>query len=592
MTSPSPHLTQWARERERGGSLPLRMMTWLSLHLSHGLGELILLPVTGWFLATSPAARAASRDYLRRVLGRPVRAADIARHFFTFAQAILDRVFFLAGQAERYETEVEGLDHLLTHIEAGRGCVLLGAHLGSFDAMRALGRHAPVRVRPAMFRANAGALTAILDRLDPVLAARIIDIGRPEAMLQVREALADGDLVAFLADRATDPRRLIALPFLGAPALFPAGPFQIATMLRAPMVMFHGIRTGRRRYVLRFEPLPGDGARTEASFPCAPLSPVHAPVLSTVHAPVPLPRHPPARPGDLSRHGAWTDPPVKPGDDGQKKPGDDGAKERGGEREKERTSTGTESPASNRATALHETMTAYVARLETMCRAHPFQWFNFHDFWRPDTMPRTPPHTTPGRAPHRALTALALSVALLAAPGTARAADDPSALLDTIMGLLAARPGHQNTFREEKTVPHLTRPLVSSGVLIYRRPDHMEKRTLSPLREDLVVDGRRASVTAGDNPPHVLDVDAHAELRVVIDTFIGILSGDLNRLRADFDVTAEGSTALWRITLLPRGPEARKLLRGASVTGRAGAVREVRLLLPRDHWDVMTVDGE
>ena len=237
-------------------------------------------------------------------------------------------------------------------------------------------------------------------------------------------------------------------------------------------------------------------------------------------------------------------------------------------------------------------MTAYVARLETMCRAHPFQWFNFHDFWRPDTMPRTPPHTTPGRAPHRALTALALSVALLAAPGTARAADDPSALLDTIMGLLAARPGHQNTFREEKTVPHLTRPLVSSGVLVYRRPDHMEKRTLSPLREDLVVDGRRASVTAGDNPPHVLDVDAHAELRIVIDTFLGILSGDLNRLRADFDVTAEGSTALWRITLLPRGAEARKLLRGASVTGRAGAVREVRLLLPRDHWDVMTVDGE
>ena len=588
MTSPSPHLTQWARERERGGSLPLRMMTWLSLHLSHGLGELILLPVTGWFLATSPAARAASRDYLRRVLGRPARAADIARHFFTFAQAILDRVFFLAGQAERFATEVEGLDHLLTHIEAGRGCVLLGAHLGSFDAMRALGRHAPVRVRPAMFRANAGALTAILDRLDPALAARIIDIGRPEAMLQVREALADGDLVAFLADRATDPRRLIALPFLGAPALFPAGPFQIATMLRAPRVMFHGIRTGRRQYVLRFEPLPGNWARMEASFPCVSLStvdapllpPVHAPVLS-VHAPVPLPRHPP----------------VEPGDDGGKKPGDDGAKERGGEREKERTSTGTESPASNRATALHQTMTAYVARLETMCRAYPFQWFNFHDFWRPDTMPRTPPPTMPSRAapahaPHRALMALALVAALVAAPGTVRAADDPSALLDTIMGLLAARQSHQNTFREEKTVPHLTRPLVSSGVLIYRRPDHMEKRTLSPLREDLVVDGRRASVTAGDNPPHVLDVDAHAELRIVIDTFLGILSGDLNRLRADFDVTAEGSTALWRITLLPRGAEAQKLLRGASVTGRAGAVREVRLLLPRDHWDVMTVDGE
>ena len=519
----TPSLTPWARARERGGSLPLRAMTWLSLRLSQGLGEAILLPITGWFLLTSPAARAASRDYLTRVLDRPARMTDIARHFFSFAQAILDRAFFLAGQAERYDIQVEGLEHLLPHIKAGRGCILLGAHLGSFDAMRALGRQAPVRVRPAMFRANAGALTAILERLDPALAARIIDIGRPEAMLQVREAIADGDLVAFLADRATDPRRLVAMPFLGAPARFPTGPFQIAAMLEAPLVLFHGIRAGRRRYVLRFEALPGD---------------------------------------------------------------------EGG----------------NRAAALHQTMSAYVARLEAVCRAHPFQWFNFHDFWRPDPAVPTAPRSSPGRAVHRSLLLAALLSMVSGVPGSlvppgftfqgvfpsgqTHAAEDPSALLNTIMRMRAARPGHTNAFREEKTVPRVTRPLVSTGVLVYRRPDHMEKRTLSPIREDLAVDGRRASVTAGDSPPHVLDVDAHAELRVVIDTFLGVLSGDLARLRADFDVTAEGSPAQWRITLLPHGADARKLLRSATVTGQEAAIREIRLLLPGDHWDVMTVDAE
>jgi predicted LPLAT superfamily acyltransferase len=162
------------------------------------------------------------------------------------------------------------MEHLRTHIEAGRGCVLLGAHLGSFDAMRAVARSSPVHLRPAMYRANAGALTAIMERLDPELAAQIIDIGKPGAMLQVRECLERGDLVAFLADRATDPKRLIAMPFFGDPALFPTGPFQIATMLRAPMVMFHGIRTGRRRYLLRFEPISEPSPPADPDFTAGP----------------------------------------------------------------------------------------------------------------------------------------------------------------------------------------------------------------------------------------------------------------------------------------------------------------------------------
>jgi predicted LPLAT superfamily acyltransferase len=262
-------LSLWASERERGSAFLLRPMAWVSLSLSQVLAEGMLLPITAWFLVTSPGARAASRDYLRRALDRPARINDIARHFFEFARVILDRAHFMAGRAHHFETEFEGLEHLNQHIEAGRGCVLLGAHLGSFDAMRAMARSAPVHVRPAMYRANAGALTAIMERLDPQLAADVIDIGKPGAMLQVRESLERGDLVAFLADRATDPRRLIAMPFFGEPAMFPTGPFQIAAMLRAPVVMFHGIRTGRRHYLLRFEPLSGSGSerpadRTEA----------------------------------------------------------------------------------------------------------------------------------------------------------------------------------------------------------------------------------------------------------------------------------------------------------------------------------------
>ncbi|MSP01566.1 MAG: hypothetical protein EXR07_11045 [Acetobacteraceae bacterium] len=505
-----PSLSHWARERERGSSSLLRAMVWVALSLSQVFAEALLVPITAWFLATSPASRAASRDYLGRALGRPVRMTDIARHFFEFARVILDRVFFLAGRAGDFHTELEGLEHLNAHIEAGRGCILLGAHLGSFDAMRTVARGSPVQVRPAMYRVNAGALTAIMERLDPQLAAQIIDIGKPEAMLQVRESLDRGDFVAFLADRATDPRRLIAMPFFGAPALFPTGPFQIAAMLRSPVVMFLGIRTGRRRYLLRFEPLPSAGPLAD---------------------------------------------PIRP---------------------------------AGQAEALRQTMSGYVSRLEAACRAYPFQWFNFYHFWRQVA----PNGSTGGKEPRRALLTAMLGATVFVPRGPVQAADDPSRLLNTLMRMLAEKTARQTAFHEEKTIPNLTKPLVSSGVLVYRYPDHLEKRTTSPIREDLVVEGRRASMTGGGADTHVVDIDAHAELRVVIDTLLGVLSGNLTMLRLDFDVTVEGDAANWRIDLLPRGKDAPRFLRNASITGHQSAIREIRLLLPHGYWDVLTLSGE
>ena len=65
-----------------------------------------------------------------------------------------------------------GCEAVTEMVNAGRGCILLGSHLGSFDVLRAFGRTAPVRVSPVMFRRNSGHLTRLLERLDPELARR------------------------------------------------------------------------------------------------------------------------------------------------------------------------------------------------------------------------------------------------------------------------------------------------------------------------------------------------------------------------------------------------------------------------------------
>lgn len=243
----------WAARRERGSRVLLRLMIRISLGLGRPAGDALLTPITAWFVLASPAARAASREFLGRVLGRPARTREVWRHFRAFAAAILDRVFLLAGRTQGFDIRVSGLVLLEGALAGGRGAILLGAHLGSFEVLRVFGRTAPVAVRALMFRANAGALTSLLAELDPALAAAVIEIGAPGAMLEVRDSLGRGEMVGILADRSPGAGRMVAVPFLGAAARFPAGPFILAGVLDAPVLLFWGIRTGPRRYEIRFE---------------------------------------------------------------------------------------------------------------------------------------------------------------------------------------------------------------------------------------------------------------------------------------------------------------------------------------------------
>ncbi len=246
--------TAWTEARERGSAWLLGAMVAIVRHLGWHAGQALLYPITLWFYATSPGARAASRAYLGRVLGRPARARDVARHMFTFACVILDRVFFLSGRVAGYEVRVQGVEAVTDIINSGRGCIMLGAHLGSFDVLRAQGRNSPVQVHPVMFRLNSGALTRLLERLAPDLSRDVIELGAPDAMLRVQECIERGEIVGLLADRAPASDRMVEVPFLGAPAGFPAGPFVLAAIIGAPVVLCFGIRLGPRRYLVRFEP--------------------------------------------------------------------------------------------------------------------------------------------------------------------------------------------------------------------------------------------------------------------------------------------------------------------------------------------------
>src|SRR5690606_24800706 len=121
-----------------------------------------------------------------------------------FASTILDRVFLLSGRSAMLELRMHGLAPVAAALDQGRGVLLLGAHLGSFEALRVLARERPgLELRVLLHRNQNAAMGALLDALGPDIAATVLDAGQPAPalVLAIAEALGRGALVGMLADR-------------------------------------------------------------------------------------------------------------------------------------------------------------------------------------------------------------------------------------------------------------------------------------------------------------------------------------------------------------------------------------------------------
>jgi predicted LPLAT superfamily acyltransferase len=246
----------WIAQPERSQTAVIRLYAWIALELGRAPARLLLYPISAYFLLFSTRARSASRKYLRKVLGREPRVRELFRHYHTFAATVLDRVYFMKGEHGRFA--IRSFNEGVAEEEAarGKGCFLLGAHLGSFEAIRSMGRHASgINVVMVLYEDNGRKLNAVLEAIDPRLPLGIIALGRVDSMLKVDSALESGAFVGMLADRTITGEDTLSCSFLGEEARIPVGPFRLAAMLKRPIVLMVGLYRGGNRYDIHFERL-------------------------------------------------------------------------------------------------------------------------------------------------------------------------------------------------------------------------------------------------------------------------------------------------------------------------------------------------
>ncbi len=250
------HPAAWTHHPERSNMFMLRLMTWISLKLGRSAARVILYFIAAYFLLFAPSSRRASRQYLQRALGRTPRWRDLYRHFFTFAATIHDRIYLLNRRFDLFEIEAHGQDTLHPLIDNGKGVFLMGAHLGSFEVIRALARKdTDFRVAMLMHEENARKINTMLAAINPLAVQDVIGLGHIDSMLKVSERLDEGCVIGILADRTTGDDLLQPVQILGATAHLPSGPFRMAALLRRPVVFMAGLYLGGNRYAIHFETL-------------------------------------------------------------------------------------------------------------------------------------------------------------------------------------------------------------------------------------------------------------------------------------------------------------------------------------------------
>jgi predicted LPLAT superfamily acyltransferase len=245
---------KWTQEKERGSVLLIRLMSWIAITFGRRVSRGILPFIAFYFAITSGKAKRASMQYLALALGREPRWKDFYLHILTFASVILDRIYFLHGRFAGFDFRLFNADCVDTERAEGRGGFLIGAHLGSFEAISAVGHSKPkLNVSLVMYHAHAQKINQMMKAVNQRQNYGVITLGQPDSMMKVNEKLDQGGFIGLLADRTFGHDSTAVVPFFGRLAAFPKGPFKLAATLKRPVYLMVGLYRGDAQYDIHFE---------------------------------------------------------------------------------------------------------------------------------------------------------------------------------------------------------------------------------------------------------------------------------------------------------------------------------------------------
>lgn len=180
-----------------------------------------------------------------------------------------------------------------------------------------------------------------------------------------------------------------------------------------------------------------------------------------------------------------------------------------------------------------------------------------------------------------------LVAAMLSAACMAMAETNDS--LRAVMNSLHAVTSASGTFTEKKYLSIASEPLESSGRLVYTAPDRLEKTTLQPDRQSLVVTGDELIVTNGASQQRKLKLSEHPEIKAFVESVRATLSGNIDGLYRYYDVSFDGDVGQWTLKLRPTAKQMKDRINMITLQGGNGHLQSVAVDEADGDRSVMTI---
>ena len=211
----------------------------LGLRLTYALS----IPVAVYFSFVSPDVEA-TVDYHRRVFG-PMpwwkRRWKLFLHFFSFGQALIDRVAILGSQRRHFSFKFDGEQHLREALADGKGVLLLTGHVGNWEAAGQLLTRINVPVNIVAFDNESREIRGLLDNATEAKFNLLPITGSPTDVLPLVAAMRRGEIVAMMGDRHYGSPSA-EVEFLSGKACFPIGAYVMAALAGAPLIHVFSLR--------------------------------------------------------------------------------------------------------------------------------------------------------------------------------------------------------------------------------------------------------------------------------------------------------------------------------------------------------------
>ena len=175
-----------------------------------------------------------------------------------------------------------------------------------------------------------------------------------------------------------------------------------------------------------------------------------------------------------------------------------------------------------------------------------------------------------------------------AGTGARAAAATPMGDLDEVMRLLAMRRHGRVEFIEQHFLAVLKHPIESSGELRYEAPDHLEKRTILPRPETVVLDGGVVTVERGEHR-RVLDLHRYPQIQPFIESIRATLAGDRGALERVFHLEFAGTVERWSLTLNPLDHQLARIVQVVQIDGSRDQLLRVEIRQPDGDRSLMTL---